>query len=182
LVRLNLDFASIGFCALLWDMKLRTKLNMADCQTRLKSSTDLRGLALSWDTPGPGPVLGEFRGPVFRLHTRKYYSNSFVPFFYGKLTEVDDGSILEGGFRMNPVVRLFMVFWFSFLLVFAVGAIMVPAPAHPAVALSRGWLFAVVVLLAILGVALVLCGRWLGRDDQQVIHSFLKGTLEASEL
>jgi hypothetical protein len=145
---------------------------VADCQARLKSSTDLRGLALSWDAQGPGAVLGEFRGPAFRLHTGRYYSNSFAPFFYGNLSEADGGATIEGGFRMNPVIRLFLVFWLSFLLLFGVGAIMVPAPLHPALGLSRGWLYAVLGLLALMGVGMVQLGKWLG----------LAKTLEAIDL
>jgi len=96
-------------------MKLRTKLSLAECRERLGSATDLRGLALSWDGEGPGTVVGEFRGSMFRLHTRKYYNNAFAPFFYGKLTEADGGAILEGGFRMNPFVRLSMLFLISWV-------------------------------------------------------------------
>jgi hypothetical protein len=162
-------------------MKLRTKMSMADCKTRLASSTDLRGLALSWSAEGPGAVVGEFRGSVFRLHTRKYYSNSFAPFFYGKLKEVDGGTILEGGFRMHPFVRLFMVFSLSFVLLFGLGAIIVPAPAHPASSTGRSWFFAGLALVAILSVGLVLFGKQLGRGDQEVIYSYLKSTLEAND-
>jgi hypothetical protein len=37
-------------------------------------------------------------------------------------------------------------------------------------------------LLAILCLGLVQVGKWLGRADKEVIRSFLKTTLEASEL
>ena len=158
-------------------MKLRTKLSLTNCQTRLRSATDLPGLALSW-----GAVVGEFRGCAFRVHTGRYYSNSFAPFFYGTLTEADGGVTIEGGFRMNPFIRLFLVFWLSFLLLFGVGAIMIPAPAHPALGLGRGWLYAGLGALAILGVGMVKLGRWLGRGDEEVIHSFLTKTLEAADL
>jgi hypothetical protein len=162
-------------------MKLRTKLSIADCRTRLGSATDLGGLALSWDAAAPGAVLGEFRGPSFRLHTKKYYSNSFAPFFYGKMTDADGGTNLEGGFRFHPFIRLFMVFWFSFLLIFAAAAIIVPAAPHQAGDGGRGWFFAGLGLSAILGAALILCGQWLGRGEREVIRSFLKNTLEAKD-
>jgi hypothetical protein len=139
-------------------------------------------MALSWDVKAPSAVLADFRGTAFRLHTGRYYSNSFAPFFYGILMEADGGTTIEGGFRMNPFVRLFLVFWLSFLLIFGVGAIMVPAPAHPAFGVSRGWLYVILGLLAILGVGLVQLGKWLGRNDEQVIHSFLMKTLEASDV
>jgi hypothetical protein len=163
-------------------MKMRTKLSLADTRARLAASTDVRGLALSWDAQGPGAVLGAFRGPFFRLHTGRYYSNSFAPFFYGKLTEADGGTIVEGHFKMNPFVRLFMVFWLSFILLFGLGAIIVPAQAHRPIDLGRGGFFAVLALLGLLGVGFVQFGKWLGRGDEAVIHSFLTATLEASDL
>jgi hypothetical protein len=162
-------------------MKMRTKLSIADCRTRLGSATDLGGLALSWDAAAPGAVLGEFRGSVFRLHTKKYYNNSFAPFFYGKMTESDGGTVLEGGFRLHPFVRLFMLFWFSFLVIFAAGALIVPAPPHPPGEGGRGWFFAGLGVSALLGAGLILCGQWLGRGERTVIHSFLKNTLEARD-
>jgi hypothetical protein len=162
-------------------MKLRTKLFLADCRKRLGSGTDLGGMALSWESATPGTVLGEFRGRVFRLHTKKYYSNSFTPFFYGKLAEVDGGTVVEGEFRLHPFVRLFLLFWLAFLLLFGASAIIVPAPQHPVSDIPRGWFYAGLALLAILGVAFVQLGQWLARGEREVIHSFLKNTLEADD-
>jgi hypothetical protein len=162
-------------------MKLRTKLSIAECRVRLGSATDLGGFALSWDAQGPGTVVGEFRGPVFRLHTRKYYDNSFAPFLYGKLQAADNGTILEGRFRLHPFVRLFTVFWFSFLLLFGVGALIVPAAPHTESGLGRGWFFLGLGVLAVLGAGFVQVGKWLGRGEQEVIRSFLKSTLEADD-
>jgi hypothetical protein len=162
-------------------MKLRSKLSVAECRARLGSATDLRGFALSWDADGPEKVVGEFRGSVFRLHTRKYYDNSFAPFFYGELQSAEGGSILEGCFRLHPFVRLFTLFWYSFILIFAAGALIVPAPQHPVGGISRGWYFVVLGVLAVLGGGLVQVGKWLARGEQEVIHSFLKSTLEATD-
>lgn len=158
-------------------MTLRTKLSLEDCKARLRSATDLRGLALSWDAKTPGTVVGEFRGSAFRLHTMKYYNNPFAPLFYGNLTDGDGGAILEGRFRMNPLVRLCMLFWLAFLVLFGVGAIIVPAPLHPFGGIGRGWLFAGLAFLALLGVGLIALGKWLGRSEEAVVHSFLKNTL-----
>ena len=162
-------------------MKMRTKLSVADCRARLASSTDLKGITLSWDPEALGTVMGEFRGSAFRLHTRKYYSNSFAPFFYGQLSSVDGGTMLEGTFRMHPFVRLFMVFWFAFLVIFGLAAIIVPAAKYSASGLSRNWYAAGLAILAVLGVAMILIGKWLGSGEQGVIHTFLRNTLEAND-
>lgn len=162
-------------------MKMRTKLFLADCRTRLGSGTDLGGMALTWDAPVPGGVLGEFRGPEFRLHTKKYYKNSFSPFFYGKLAEVDGGTVVEGSFRLHPFIRLFLLFWFAFLVIFGTSAIIAPAPLHPASGIPRVWFYAGLAVLAVVGVAFVQLGQWLARGDREVIHSYLKSTLEADD-
>jgi hypothetical protein len=139
-------------------------------------------MALSWDAAAPsGAVVGEFRGPMFRLHTKKYYSNSFTPFFYGKLTEVEGGASLEGDFRLHPFIRLFLLFWFSFLILFAASAIIVPAPPHPPGSLNRQWFYMGLALLTLLGIGFVQIGRWMARNDREVIHTFLKTTLEAAD-
>jgi len=163
-------------------MKLRSKLSVAECRARLASATDLRGFALSWDANGPEAVLGEFHGNVFRMHTRKYYDNSFAPFFYGKLQAAENGSMLEGCFRLHPILRLFTLFWYSFILIFAAGALIVPFPEHPVAGVSRNWFFAVLAILAVLGGGLVQIGKWLARGEQEVIRTFLKSTLEAEDM
>jgi hypothetical protein len=162
-------------------MKLHSKISIAECRARLGSATDLGGMALSWDSEGPGSVMGEFRGQAFRLHTRKYYQNAFAPFFYGRLSADEGGAGLEGSFRMHPFARLFMVFWFALLIVFAVAPLIVPAAKHAASGLNRNWYYAGLGVLAVLGVAFVIIGKWLGGGDQQVIQSFLKTTLEAQD-
>jgi hypothetical protein len=164
-------------------MKLRTKLSVAECKTRLGSATDLRGLALSWEAAGAGAgaVVGEFRGSAFRLHTRKYYSNSFAPFFYGNLTEAGGGAIIEGDFRMNPFVRLSVLFWLAFLVLFGLSALIVPAEANLGKQKGRGWFFAALFLLAFLGLAFVQLGKWLTRGEEKVILAFLQSTLEAGD-
>ena len=162
-------------------MKLHSNISIAECRTRLGSATDLGGMALSWDAEGPGAVVGEFRGQAFRLHTRKYYQNAFAPFFYGRLSTADKGADLEGRFRMHPFARLFLVFWFALLMVFALAPLIVPAAKHAASGLNRNWYYAGLGILALLGVAFVLIGKWLGGGEQQVIHGFLKSTLDAND-
>ncbi len=73
-------------------------------------------------------------------------------------------------------------FGYSFIVVFAVGALIVPFPEHPVAGFSRGWFFGVLAILAVLGGGLVQVGKWLARGEQEVIRSFLKSTLEADEM
>jgi len=162
--------------------KLKTKVPVDECHSRLQATTDVEGLLLSWNSDGDSPkVHGEFRGRAFRLHTRRFYVNSFIPFFYGRLEPADGGTVIEGRFKMNPLIRLLTVFWFSFIAVFAVGTIIVPARRVPGPGGGRMTLFVALVCLAVVGAGVVQLGRWLGRREEGVILSFLKNSLEATE-
>src|ERR1700753_1708192 len=96
----NLCF--VGLCSVMRHMKLSTKLSIEECRNRIIKAAE-----------PPQFILGEFRGNSFRLRTRKFYMNSFAPLFYGKFSQRNGGSILEGQFGMHTLVRLFMVFWFA---------------------------------------------------------------------
>ncbi len=164
-------------------MKLRTQLSADECRKRLASGTDLGGLSLSWNTPAAGPkVLGDFRGAAFRLHTGRYYTNSFAPFFYGKLSASENGTLIEGGFQMHPFARMFAVFWFSFVAVFAAAGFIVPMGKEPGRSVGRGTLFLALGSFVVAGVGLIKFGQWLGRGEQKTILDFLKTSLEATEV
>jgi hypothetical protein len=162
-------------------IKLRTSLSPDQCKARLASATDLSGLSLSWNsTADAPPVLGDFRGASFRLHTSRYYTNSFAPFFYGKLLPSDNGTLIQGEFKMHPFARLLTLFWFSFIGIFAAGGLIVPMQDQPLTGLGRRVFFEALVGFAILGVVLVKFGQWLGRGEHKTILDFLKSSLEAS--
>ena len=164
-------------------IKLRTRLSAEECRARLASATDLGGLALSWNSPAEAPqFLGDFRGAAFRLHTGRYYTNSFAPFFYGHLSPSDNGTVIEGEFKMHPFARISTVFWFSFVAIFAAGGLIVPMGKQPGTSLGPGTLFLALGCFMVLGMALVIFGRWLGRGEQKTILDFLKTSLEASQI
>jgi len=57
-----------------------------------------------------GAVVGEFRGPVFRLHT-KILQQFLYAIFYGKLIDVNGETGVEGDFRTAPFLRLLPAFF-----------------------------------------------------------------------
>jgi hypothetical protein len=162
-------------------MKLRTKFSPAECRTRLVSATDLGGLSLSWNGPSDArKVLGDFHGATFRLHTARYYTNSFAPFFYGRMTACDNGTLIEGQFRMNPLARLLTVFWFAFVGIFAAAPLIVPMSKQPGTMVGPNTLYLALGCCLVLGIGLVVFGQWLGRGEKKVVLEFLKNSLEAS--
>ena len=99
-------------------MTLHTRIPIEECEARLASSVDAERLGFSWSGyAGSRPILGKLRDSSFRLQKRRYYRNSFAPFFFGRFVASDDGTLIEGEFRMHPFVRVFMIVWFSLLAV-----------------------------------------------------------------
>jgi len=88
--------------------------------------------------------------------------NSFKPSFIGAFT-VENGHVaLVGRFTMNWFVKVFLTFWFGFLLLWiTLGAILMVARHQPG-----SWMFPVMgIVMAAGGIALVKVGKWFSRDD-----------------
>lgn len=92
----------------------------------------------------------------------------------------DDGTLIEGEFRMHPFVRVFMIVWFSLLGVPSV--IMLISVFAGQADIQDGPLALVLPAgMVAFGVALVKFGRWLGRSEETAIVAFLKSTLETTD-
>ena len=158
-------------------MKLHTRLPIEECKARLTSGVDAERLGFSWSGyAGSKPILGKFRDNSFRLQKRRYYHNSFAPHFYGRLVPFGRETLIEGDFRIHRGVKVFMIAWFSFLILFTVATL-------ASYISNRGGAKETFDLetaagLAVFGVALIKFGRWLGRGEERAILAFLKSTLE----
>ncbi len=159
-------------------MTLRARIPIEECKARLASGVDEERLAFSWSGyAGSKPIVGRFRDTSFRLQKRRYYHNSFAPFFYGRFVASGRDTLIEGEFRMHPSVKVLMILWFSFLAFVFVTTL---------VSSSRGgvggdWASRLVIpaALAVFVVVLVKFGQWLGRSEERTIVAFLKSTFEA---
>jgi hypothetical protein len=81
----------------------------------LASNIDPERLGFSWSGyAGDRPILGKLRDTKFRLQKRRYYRNSFAPFFFGRFVATGSGTRIEGGFRIHPLMRVFVIVWVSF--------------------------------------------------------------------
>jgi hypothetical protein len=164
-------------------MTLHTRIPIEECKARLASSVDAERLAFSWSGyAGSRPILGKLRDSSFRLQKRRYYHNSFAPFFFGRFVVSDDGTLIEGKFTMHPFVRVFMIVWFSFLGVPSVIMLISVFAGQADVQGSPILGLVIPAGMAAFGVALVKFGRWLGRSEETAIVAFLKSTLETTDV
>jgi hypothetical protein len=103
-----------------------------------------------------------------------FTGNSFKPFFIGQFHESGGRVILTGRFTMLVWVKVFMSFWFGFLLLWtalALGAQIIRGPK------DVWWfpMFGVWMLTA--GAALVWSGRWFARNDAAWLSNVIKQAL-----
>jgi hypothetical protein len=126
---------------------------------------------------GPKPISGKIRGDNFRVQMRHYYWSECRPFFYGHFVPSDEGTLIEGDFRMYPYARWFMVIWFSLLALVLVFTLLNSLSMGPIC------IFIVIVILALmaLGVFMIKLSWWMSREDQRTIVDMLNNVLEASE-
>ena len=166
-------------------MKLRTHLPIDECRARLESAIDPERFAF---TPsghsGSREILGSIGDSSFRLQKRRTYRNSFAPFFYGRFRAADSGTLIDGECRMHLVVKVFMGYWFSFVVLAACFGIVSFLSTDRVHREPGAGILSVLFPAALFafGFGLVTIGRWLARDEEQAILTFLKDTLEATEV
>ncbi len=161
-------------------VNLQTRLSIEECNSRLLASVDIEHLGWTMSGyAGSKDILAKVSDNGFRLQKRRTHRNSFAPFFFGHFKPVDGGTLIEGEFKLHPATRVFGAVWFSLLLLFAIGVLMVTPDAKTPSA--RMPLLGVAALMGAFGVCLLMFGQRLARGEQGVILEFLKHSFEASE-
>lgn len=158
-------------------VSLRTDLSPDECLRRLREAADPPQFAAFSPSgyKGSKPVMAKLTGKKIKLWKRKYYKNSFAPFFFGELVPEGAGARIEGHFGMDPLVKAFMAFW--------LGAVFLGGLAALTAAFSQGIpggdLAAIVIPFGMIlfGLALPKFGRWLGRSEEKYLREFLQTTL-----
>lgn len=160
-------------------MTFHTRIPIEECKVRLASGVDAERLAISWSGyAGSKPILGKIRDTSFRLQKRRYYHNSFAPFFYGRFVASGRETLIEGAFKMRPDVKVFIIVWFSFLAFLSVDTLVSAISGRGGVE-GNPALDLVIPGLAAFMVALIKFGQWLGRSEERAIVAFLESTFEA---
>jgi hypothetical protein len=99
--------------------------------------------------------------------------NSFKLFFRGRFIERNGKVILAGRFTMHPYVKAFMTFWFGL-----VGWFTWLSFLHPT-ATSKPWDG---VGMIVVGIAILMAGRWVARDDAAWLSEVIRRALQAQVL
>ena len=157
----------------------RTDLSVDDCLRRLREETDIgkRTIFALSGYKGSKPVLSRFDGNRFKLWKRRYYHNSFAPFFFGTLSKVDRSTCIQGHFGMDSWVKVFMSIWLGLVTIVWVSLLIaIPrgqASGDPMVGIlvPPGMIF--------FGLLLPKVGQLIGRGEEHYLREFLQSTLAA---
>jgi hypothetical protein len=157
-------------------VRLFSMLLVDECKARLSKNVDLERFSLlPGGYAGSRDILGSMRDNTFRLQHRRYYHNSFAPYFYGRFVASDGGTLIEGDFKMHLSAKIAFTVWvlvFSAMAVLLLSSFLEGATSALPISLVCG-------ALAVAAIANVKFGKWLSRREQPAIIGFLKVTFEA---
>lgn len=105
-----------------------------------------------------------------------FISNSFKPFFVGRLKRTRHGIILEGRFTMHWLIKAFLTYWFGFCLVWT-------ALASYAVLVSQTaeqWWFPLAgIAMFGMGFCIVQTGKFFSRNDREWLSNVIRSALSS---
>ena len=161
-----------------------TDLTKEECLRRLQKHTSRGGwvpLAEGWWVPwAEGTIAAKIRGDRFRLFAwgPLNTSNSFAPFFYGRLEGGTSGTCTRGRFQFHPLARGYVYLWFGGLVAMCGFLLLLPQSAWDGRPPPR---YAVLgpIAMILLGVGLVRWCRWLARRQLESLRNFLAHELQA---
>jgi hypothetical protein len=164
---------------------LHTDIGVSECLNRIRESIDEeRWTIFSFSGyAGSKKILGKIKGNKIRLQKRRYYRNSFSPYFYAMVSPESHGTRIEGHFDCLPFVKIFMRIWLGFVVVLGcfIYVLMLEdlltGRAHRRADIYLGIL--VPPGLVLFGLLLPRFGRWLGRNEESYILDFLQRALPA---
>ena len=135
---------------------------------------------------GKQPFLSKIEENKFRLRKRIFYRNSFARHLAARLAPRSDGTLMEAHFAMSIFVHVFMIFWFGFLALVEVVAVITTARAllTPGIQLGTNeyMLLLIPIAMLVFGWLLVSFGLYLSRNDERDIIGFVEQVLSARRL
>lgn len=161
-----------------------TSLSIEDCRSLLgdpKYAPPKFFTLTPFNPPPKGTVFARIRGDRFRLFATgsKYIQNSFAPFFYGSLESVQNGTRIQGRFRMHLFTRAFMGVWFGFLGFIILVIITSLLSGDRDFQQPLHVIFGMPLIMVVFGIALVYFAWSVGRGQRESMKDFIQSDLLA---
>src|SRR5665213_2701447 len=154
---------------------LISPLSREECVQRLRSKIDP-----AWG----GTVVGSVGDTSFRLRKPIYYRNSFQYSLSGRLIDENGQTRLHCRIGLHPLVRAFLVVWFGGVLAACAAISIRMASVLAGGSLPENMWPGVMIPFLMLagGVALVMAGKYLARDERAFLIDFLRRSVEAQKI
>src|SRR3972149_7628667 len=161
-----------------------TSLSIEECRSRLTDpkSPPPRFFTFNPFTPPPeGTIFVKLRGYKFRLFATgpRYIRNSFVPFFYGFLEAIPNGTRIHGRFRTHPSTRIFMAIWFGLIGFVTLRLTSYLFSTEHKLVQPLYVVFGAPLLMALFGIGLVRLCWWFAEGQRQSMKDFIRNDLLA---
>jgi len=166
-------------------IELLTPLTPEECASRLMAVIDTERSALFSFAAlfGTRPVIGRVTDSSLRLRKRIGYRNSFQSFLTATMRREAEGTVISGEVAMHPFVRIFMIIWFSGVILIGGTIFLVTIGSlisHSAHQQQNAWVGAVIFpAMLVFGYGLIQFGRYLARGEAPFLEDFLIQTLGA---
>ena len=138
---------------------------------------------LSFKPPPQGTIIAKRKGMKFQIFSQdpRHIRNSFIPFFVGTVSDLNNGCQIQGRFQLHPFVKRFMTCWFCFVALSILMGILTITFRPADISITEAWFCALIpfVMLAF-GVALVRFGSWFSREDTIELERFLEVELKST--
>lgn len=105
-----------------------------------------------------------------------FVHNSFKPVFVGQFEHTRSGIRLQGHFTMDWLAKVFLTFWFGFIVLWVGIAVSLLAASG---SLEKWWLPLAGVLMLGFGFGLVRAGKYFARNDIVWLSNVIKAALSA---
>jgi len=168
-------------------IKIQSPLRVEECVTVLKNAT-IEDTLLGTASVASGTIICKLEKAKFRLQIKKYGRDWAGPFLYGTLREMENGTQIEGEFRMHPVVFAIYVVCFGGMLIWcavmAVTGLTEIFTRHVDYDKTGNPLLKIFdpVLKMVLVIAVIKFSKWLGRHKEMKMAVFLQELFAPKEL
>jgi hypothetical protein len=162
-------------------------LSKFECLERLRHSTRRMRFADRFAHQQEGTIYGWLGGDRFRLYAEgpKWVSNSYAPYFYGRLISTAEGTVISGRFGIHWYTMAFSAVWVTAVglvaLLFAFHAILPPYYGVKDLLTRLIGACVPLLMLAFFYGLLKVCNR-MGNNQRARMLEFLQSTLEASSV
>jgi hypothetical protein len=160
-----------------------TELDIEECKRRIHE-------IVSQNTFSAGAIKGKVHknnNTFYLIKPTAHVRNSFAKFFYGNLIKRENGTLIQGNFRMHIAVKIFLAFWFGIITFTGGGMFLfsfINVFLKTSIIKGPGFMVGLLVppLMILGGILAVKLGSYFSKKGEKYVLEFIESTLESREV